>query len=119
MCNAKSEDKQTTAFESAMTMLQKNAYSSKPLDELCQFRNDKECYAHHIMSSKRGTKGRHGSSLDESNHSSALVFLNDGERLANHYSQKPVMLVKDLFRRQAQRMNKFNQELHNKSLSWT
>ena len=116
MCNAKSEDEHTTAFESAITMLQNNVHSSKPLDEMCKFRNDKECHAHCITSSKRGTKGRHGSSLDESNHSSALVFLNDGERLANHYSQKPVMLVKDLFRRQAQRMNKFNQELCNQQL---
>ena len=65
---------------------------------------------------KRVSKGKHGSSLSESNHSSVLVFLNDGESQFNLYCESPFTLVKDLFRRQKTCINKFNEVLHNQKL---
>ena len=63
-----------------------------------------------------GSKGRHGSSLAESNHSSVLIFLNNGERQLSVYKENPNTLVKDLFQRQAVHINKFNPELYNQEI---
>ena len=64
----------------------------------------------------KGSKVRHGSSLAEENHSSILVFLNNGERQLSVCKENPHALAKDWFQRQADRVNKFNQELHNERI---
>ena len=42
-------------------------------------------------------RGCYGSSISESNHSSVLVHLNEGDKYGNSYCEKPHTLVKDLF----------------------
>lgn len=77
MCNAKSENENEISFESAMATLENNPNRiGKPKEELRKFRNKKAFRAHHILCKQKGTKGKHGSSLAESNHSSVLAFLN-------------------------------------------
>ena len=64
---------------------------------------------------KRGTRGKHGSSISERNHSSILVYLNDGVESGNLYCEKPQTLVKDLFQRQDKHVIKWNQQIYNES----
>lgn len=117
MCNAKSEEEHTRTFNAAMSVLQSRLNrTEKPEDELIKCRNERSSYAHYILSTVKGSKGRHGSSLAESNHSSVLIFLNDGERQLSVYKENPHTLVKDLFQRQAVHINKFNQELYNQKI---
>ena len=117
MCNATSEHVFDVAYSKAMAMLQ-NAVNrnGKAEDELKSFKEEKATYASYILCKKRGTRGKHGSSLAESNHSSVLVFLNDGEKKINTYCEEPHTLVKDLFQRQKCHINKWNEELYNDSL---
>ena len=58
-----------------------------------------------------GTRGEHGSSASESNHSSVLVYFNDGDKHMNTYCEQPITIVKDLFKRQQRSINKFNEML--------
>jgi hypothetical protein len=117
MCNATSEDVFEIAFSKAMAMLQNVVNrNGKAEDELKSFKEEKATYASYILCKKRGTRGKHGSSLAESNHSSVLVFLNDGEKKNNTYCEKPHTLVKDLFQRQKCHINKWNEVLYNDSL---
>ena len=51
-----------------------------------------------------GSRGLHGSSVSEQNHSSTLCHLNDGHSKDNQYCEEPITYVKDLFGRQ-QKLN--------------
>ena len=46
-------------------------------------------FTHPTSLVKKGTKGCHGSSISESNHSSVLVHLNEGDKFGNSYCEKP------------------------------
>ena len=81
-----------------MNILQQKLDRDENLEEqLRKFYNERSMYASHKLSKKRGTRGCHGSSISESNHSSVLVHLNEGDRYGNSYCEKPHTLVKDLF----------------------
>ena len=65
---------------------------------LREFETLKETDATYILYfKKKGTRGKHDSSISESNHSSILVHLNDGVKNSNLYCEIPQTLVKDLF----------------------
>ena len=55
---------------------------------LREFESLKETYATYILCKKKGTRGKHGSSILESNHSSIFVHLNDGMKNSNLYCEK-------------------------------
>ena len=78
-----------------------------------EFESDKNPYASYILRTKKGTRGKHGSSISEINHSSILVHLNEGMKHGNHYSEKPHTLVKDLFVRQEKHIIRWNQQIYN------
>ena len=64
---------------------------------------------------KKGTRGKHGSSISEINHASILVHLNDGSKQGNHYCKKTYLLVKDLFVRQEKHIINWNQQIYNEN----
>ena len=82
---------------------------------LDMFADKRSCYASHILKICKGTMGRKGSSVAESNHSSVLVYLNDGVRKQNDYCEDPHALMNDLFQIQKGHIQKWNvllQEQH-------
>ena len=83
----------------------------KSLDNLQQFVNERHMFAQYCLDEMKGSRGRHGSAPSESNHSSVLVFLNDGDKYANAYIEAPHTLIKDLFIRQKRHINKWNKKL--------
>ena len=64
---------------------------------------------------KKGTRGKHGSSVSDSNHSSVLVHLNDCIENGNQYCENPQTLVKDLFFRQDKHAVRWNQQIYDES----
>jgi len=117
MCYSKTEVQFEEAFNKAMNILQQKADRDENLEEqLRKFYNERSMYASHILSKKRGTRGCHGSSISESNHSSVLVHLNEGDKYGNSYCEKPHTLVKDLFFRQKKHINHWNSVLYNESI---
>lgn len=110
MCKANSEANFMSAYDEAKVKLQglatgRNLAAEEALEE---FKDDRDHYASYILDTKKGTRGKHGSSISESNHSSVLVHLNDGDRSKNSYCEKPYTLVKDLLQRQQHQMNNMN-----------
>ena len=65
-----------------------------------QFTNNKMQYAEYCISQVPGNRGRKGSAISESNHSSVLIYLNDGVKGTNTYQEHPMILVCDLLARQ-------------------
>ena len=109
MCYSKTEVQFEEAFNKAMNILQEKSDRDENLEEqLRKFYKECSMYASHILSKKRGTRGCHGSSISESNHSSVLVHLNEGDKYGNSYCEKPHTLVKDLFFRQKKHINHWN-----------
>ena len=86
MCYSKTESQFEQAYNKAMKILQSKASRDENHeDQLRKFYNDRNTYTSYILSKKRGTKGCHGSSISESNHSSILVHLNEGDKHGNSY----------------------------------
>ena len=105
------------AYNKAMSVLQQKESRNENVEEnLRKFYNERSTYATYILSKKRGTRGCHGSSISESNHSSVLVHLNDGDKFGNTYCEKPHTLVKDLFFHEKKHINNWNGVLYNETL---
>lgn len=120
MCHSSSEDYFNNSFRSAMEVLRNlNRRDGLAEKALCDFRDEKNSYAAYILSRKRCTRGKHGSSLAESNHSSVLVYLNEGGRKVNDYLEKPHTLVKDLFQRQTVHINNWNTQFYSDKIKLT
>ena len=117
MCYSRTESQFEESFSKSMTILQEKQNCNKNLEEqLRKFYNDRSTYASYILNKKRGTCDCHGSSISESNHSSVLVYLNEGDKFGNSYCEKPHTLVKDLFFRQKKHINHWNSVLYNQSV---
>ncbi|GFH55396.1 hypothetical protein CTEN210_11872 [Chaetoceros tenuissimus] len=113
MVTATSSEKFEHAYTTAMEILTATAsFNQQHIDTLIDFKSKKESYSSYILSKTRGTRGKHGSSLSESNHSSVLIHLNDGDKYKNNYCEEPMTLVKDLFLREQFLVNKFNSVLY-------
>ena len=82
-------------------------------EQLTAFFNDKDCYANYTLSRHKGTMGRNGSSISESNHSSVKTNLNDGDKFSNECCESPMTVVKDLILRETKHVNEWNQLLCN------
>jgi len=117
MCYSKTESQFEEAFTKAMNVLQQKPDRDENLDEqLRKFYNERSMYASHLLSKKEEHVDVNGSSISESNHSSVLVHLNDGDKYGNKYCEKPHTLVKDLFFRQKKHINHWNSILYNESI---
>ena len=113
MIKAKSEEHFNKALHNARLILQ-NQVDGRDLElehKLDEFASKKHTYAEYCLDQTKGTRGLHGSSMSEQNHSSVLCNLNDGDRKVNKYQEYPVTLAKDLFERQSQHVLKFNKLL--------
>ena len=66
---------------------------------LREFERFKETHVAYILCKKRGTRGKHGSSISKSNHSSILVHLKNGVKNGNLHCEKPQALLQELFLR--------------------
>ena len=97
MVHAKSIDVFQQSYFDAIKAV---GHHTKSLEALEKFHKEKDGYAQYILDMIPGTRGKHGSSASESNHSSVLVYLNDGDKYINTHCEQPITLVKDLFKRQ-------------------
>ena len=112
MMDANTEEIFNNAYFQAKTQLRDRTNRNERHEEaLDQFANNWQTYASFELKKKRGTRGKHGSSCCEANHSSVLCFLNDGQRSKNMYCEQPHTLLKDLLARQQMHINKWNHEL--------
>ena len=101
MCYSRTESQFEESFSKAMSILQEKQNRNENLEEqLRKFYNKCSTYAPYTLSKTRGTCGCRGSSISESNHSSVLVHLNEGDKFGKTYCEKLHTLVKDLLFRQ-------------------
>ena len=92
-----------------------NMWKQEPLNWIYFWR--KRMHVHVMFWNKsKLKKGKHRYSCSESNHSSVLVNLNDGENSENMHSEEPMTLVKDLFARQDKIVNMCNNYLFNQRM---
>lgn len=80
----------------------------KDLEDFAELRNT---YAEYLIAQVPGNLNRHGSSISESNHSSALVYLNDGNKHGNNFCEHPIALIRELLQRQKKHSTEKNQVL--------
>ena len=73
MIYSHTEEDFENCFRNAMTLLTSRDVRNLKLETTLQdFKNEKESYATFILCKQRGTRGKHGSSISEMNHSSVL-----------------------------------------------
>jgi hypothetical protein len=101
MMRASSEQYFTKALENARLILtragQRQVETEAKLESFASKRHE---YAQYCIDMMPGSRGRHGSSNSESNHSSVLCHMNDGHKKTNEYNEEVITLVKDLLGRQ-------------------
>ena len=68
--------------------------------DLAQFSSLRGVFANYCLSELPGNRGRLGSVASESNHSSVLNHLNDGNSKINSYMESPLVVIRDLMKRQ-------------------
>ena len=90
-------DAYSNATKVSRNQIQRNLNAE---EKLTAFFEDKDCYANYILSRHKGTMGRNGLSISESNHSSVKTNLNDGEKISNECCKSPMTVVKDLILRE-------------------
>jgi len=117
MIKAKSEDFFEQALTNAKTTLAnipqgRDMQLEKKLDEFAEMRCT---YAAYCLDQMKGSKGLHGSSMSEQNHSSVLCYLNNGRKGINEYCEEVFTLSKDLFGRQHGWTNKTNKQLYDEN----
>ena len=99
-------------MKSGLDLIQnKHNVGSQLHTDFLLFVGRKQYYASYILESLPGNRMQKGSSSAESNHSSALVYLNNRNRGPNTYQEHPMLLVRDLLRRQGTHVANHNQIL--------
>ena len=70
-----------SGYKAALDMMQnRDQRHARNETSLHEFAENKDSYALYILCKKKGTRGKHGSSISETNHASILVHLNDGSK---------------------------------------
>ena len=83
--------------------------------DLLEFAGLKNTYSQYCLDKIPGNRGRHGNQVSESNHSSALCYLNDGNRKGNNFCEHPIVLIRQLLKRQKKHVNACNGRLFGES----
>ena len=117
MVNANSEVEYEAALQAAYVLLAslpggRNGEWSEKLD---QFASERKTYASYCLNNIQGSREIQGSSASESNHSSVLAFLNEGNKSGNSYCESPITLIRDLMKRQKARNQSINKRLFGES----
>ena len=116
MIFSKTKDGFDGGFDKAINVIRsKEQQHAAHESALYEFADQKDSYASYILCKKKGTRGKHGSSISKTNHASILVHLNDGVKNGNHYYEKPHTLVKDLFIRQEKHIIRWNQQMYDEN----
>lgn len=114
MAHAYSATKCEQSYMAALNYIKENTrYSEKDVNLLKDFYAQRENYALFHLHSIRGLRGKRGSTASESNHSSVLFHLNDGERIKNQYCEHPTTLFRDLIKRADEHIVIGNEQLNN------
>ena len=88
-------------LELALRLLQSQAKRNGEWEEtLLMFAGRNNTYSNYKLALLPGNRGKHGSVACEANHSSVLSYLNNGIRSSNNYTEQPILLIRDLLRRQ-------------------
>ncbi len=104
MVNASNESDYKCILTSANNLLQ--SQTSKNNQDT--FAENRGMDAEYMISNIVGKHGLLGSTALEQNHASVLMYLNDGVWGKNNYYNHPITLIKDLFCRQKNHVNKTN-----------
>ena len=78
---------------------------------LTDFVENRTSYATYCLCSTPGNRFCHGPVAAETNHSSVLCYLNGGHVTTNTYYESPLVLCKDLMKRQSQHVKLTNERL--------
>ena len=117
MIRADSEDHFDKAYSNAqLTLLQQPSRDGDLEAKLHKFASENAEYSQYQIDKMPGSRGLHGSSVSEQNHSSTLCHLNDGRSKDNEYCEAPITYVKDLFGRQQKLISKMNSVLYDAKL---
>ena len=101
MIKAPSRDYFDKALDNARTKLRNMLQPDTALEETLElFASECDLYSQYHIDEMIGSRGLHGSSVSEQNHSSSLCHLNDAKTPDNQYCEEPMTLIKDLFARQ-------------------
>ncbi len=112
MVNAPTEEK----FEEVLSLAKERLQAEQPRDmqmekNLEEFAKIRNTYAQYLIAQVPGNLNRHGSSISESNHSSVLVYVNDGNKTGNVFCEDANILIKELLQRQKKHSTEKNKVL--------
>ena len=79
---------------------------------LVDFASRRQTYANYCLAELPGNLGRHGNAISESNHSSVISYMNNGQKGGNGYCENLIVLIRDLLKRQKNHVAKTNNKLH-------
>ena len=100
MIQSTSEDDFCSVLDSARQLLQaQNTRNGQLESDLESFAEKRESYAQYCINQIPGNRGLKGSSVSEQNNSSAVTFLNDGNKSGNNYMDNPGGMVSKLLSR--------------------
>lgn len=109
MVKAASEAEFDDTLKSANDLLAVQAKRNGQTEQdLAEFASRRKTYASYCIGQIAGNLGRHGSSISESNHASALSHLNDGIKGVNGFCEHPIILIRELLKRQKIQVAKSN-----------
>jgi hypothetical protein len=107
MVNANSEIEFEEYLNSARAVL---LSQDKPDQDLMKtledFASNRQTYASYCLAELPGSLGRHGNAISESNHSSVISYMNNGQKGGNGYCENLIVLIRDLLKRQKNHVNK-------------
>jgi len=97
-----------SGFELIRAQPQMNGQMESDLEA---FAGLKDTYASYCLAKIPGNRGLHGNAASESNHSSVLVTLNDGNKFGNTFCEHPIVLIRELLKRQRKHVSITNERL--------
>ncbi len=116
MVNASNESDYECILTSANNLLQsQTSKNNQDTKDLRVFAENCGIYAEYMISNIVGNCGLHGLTASEQNHTSVLMYLNDGVWGKNNHYNHPILLIKDLLCRQKNQVNKTNAILFGQS----
>jgi hypothetical protein len=112
MVQANSEQEYNDILQAATDLLQSQLQRDGQLESVLEeFASLRETYASYCHAQVPGNRGYHGNTISESNHSSVLVYLNDGNKNGNIFCGNLLILIREPLKRQQTHVAKANERL--------
>jgi hypothetical protein len=100
MIHAKNEEDFNDVLNAAIHLVRAQPVRDGIIEQKLQdFAAKRSSYAQYCIDLIPGNRGWHGSSSCEQNHSSTLVYLNDGNKMGNNYMAEPADMISKLMER--------------------